>query len=590
MAKSIFMKLKKIKYFPYHIFKKSDGEKSFFILTLITGVLSAVVAWMFEKSINVFSYLTYNQGEQGNSFTIDGFLVGSFFVLLSALLSLKYFIGTTGSGVPQIKLAFIMNRGRTTVKQFIGKFIVSTLSLSSGMSFGREGPTLFLTSAIGSFLGQMFTLSSSKTKALMAVGASGGLAAAFNTPIAAVIFTLEEIIGDLNTKLLGSIIIASVMASITAWHLHGNHPTFFMTNFQFNDERELFYYLLIAILCAVMGSFWVKSVLYLKTAYQRFFPRAKILVMYLSFVITVLISISIPQVIGGGHHVVQEIFSNEIHTTTLFALIFLAKFFCSALCYSSGASGGLFVPTLCMGAILGGLVGSIGHDLSPDFISPISSYAVVGMGAFFAAIIRTPFTSIVMTFEMTHDYKVIVPLMVSNIVSYLIAERVYPGSVYEKISAHQGIHLPSKKENEFFENNTVEDIMRTEKIFFDASETVLQAKEELKEMPSSTFCILKNNRLFGLLTRGDIVRSQNKNEEDEELHVEDICSKDFITIFPDQNLMMALQKLKRFHVFQLIVVDRLDPLNVLGIITSESIIRHFGIHTQKEHDSEEIIT
>ena len=298
-------------------------------------------------------------------------------------------------------------------------FFTTILSLSSGFSLGREGPTVAIASGFGSALGNYFHLSKNKVKALVAVGASGGIAAAFNTPISAVVFTLEEILGDLNAKMLGSIIISSVVASVTAIILNGDAHPFVELHYKLNSLSELIFYLFLGVSAAFVGPLWVKSVLAVRKYNLKLLFGHKLTNIMITFLFIVLISHLNPKVLGSGHHTIKEALLSLILDWRVLLGIFSLKFLATSLSYGSSVSGGLFMPTLLMGATLGSLVGALGESLFPGLVTNSGAFAIVGMGAYFAAVIRAPMTSVLIVFELTRDYNIILPLMIANGAAYL---------------------------------------------------------------------------------------------------------------------------------------------------------------------------
>ena len=440
-------------------FLKDDSakENTYLALTILTGFCAALVAVFIKYATHT---LTHFFGTD-HSFSAKSLIWGGAAIFISGFLTTRFFKSTAGSGIPNTRVALAVFNGKIPFKDTVAKLICSILSLSTGFSVGREGPTVAIASGIGSAFGEFFHLSKKKVKNLVAMGAAGGLAAAFNTPIAAVTFTLEEIIGDLNAKILGSIIVSSVVASITALLLQGDQPTFAELHYRLNDVRELFVYLVVGLSAGLVGPLWVRSVIKMREINQKIFKGHKLTIIIVTFLLIALVSLYNTDVLGSGHETIEKTL-HSYFTDWKFLLTLLAlKFFLTTLCYSSGVSGGLFMPTLMTGALLGGFIGAVFQQLFPELILSVGSYALVGMGAYFAAVIRTPITSIIMVFEMTRDYKIMLPLMIANVMAFAIAKRLHKGSVYESISKQDGIYLPSHEDQEVMDTLLIEDAMVT---------------------------------------------------------------------------------------------------------------------------------
>ncbi len=561
---------------------ETNEDRTFFALTLITGVAAGLVA----VSLHQITYALTDWIGTNRSFDLKAFLLGGSALLASSWLTFRHFPSTSGSGIPGVKVALAVFHGKIELKNTIAKYVTTIFSLSSGLSIGREGPTVAVTSGIGSWLGSIFSLPKARIKALVAIGSAGGIAAAFHTPIAAVIFTLEEVVGDLNaTKVLGPVIISAVVASITAQALLGGEShAFDQLHYTLSSSRELIVYLLLGILCAILGTTWVKSVLKMRELNLKIFKHHKLTPTMLVFLIIAAISLIYPRVLGSGHDTIAEALNSLLLDWKLLAALFVLKFIATTLSYSTGVSGGLFMPTLLMGATLGALMASITAQFIPEISNNPGAYALVGMGAFFVAVIRTPFTSIIMIFEMTRNYNIILPLMVANGISYILSNHLLKGSVYENLSEQDGIHLPTRDDNEVLESLVVEDAMVTEPVTLHSHLTAQEAWEGTKHGEFSGYPVVKNGLLDGMISTNQLKATVVRGEGHRK--ISDLAEHKVITIHPDQSLLVAFHKLKRFQVSRLPVVSRLNDKKLIGIITAENIVSQFGYHIAEEEKQE----
>ncbi|MFT6069422.1 MAG: CIC family chloride channel protein [Bacteriovoracaceae bacterium] len=555
-------------------------ERTYFILTILTGVIAGLVAVALNKSVHLLTDF-FNSDQP---FTLRTTLLAGTSIFISGWITTRKFPSTAGSGIPGVRVALAVYHGKISIGSTIAKFFTTILSLSSGFSLGREGPTVAIASGFGSALGNYFHLSKNKVKALVAVGASGGIAAAFNTPISAVVFTLEEILGDLNAKMLGSIIISSVVASVTAILLTGDTHPFVELNYKLNSVSELIFYLFIGISAAIVGPLWVKSVLAVRKYNLRLLFGHRLTNIMLTFAIIAVISHLNPKVLGSGHHTIREALLSLILDWRVLLGIFSLKFLATSLSYGSNVSGGLFMPTLLMGATLGSLVGALGENLFPELVTNSGAFAIVGMGAYFAAVIRAPMTSVLIVFELTRDYNIILPLMIANGTAYLISLQIQKGSVYEMISEQDGIHLPSHEDNEVLETLHIEDAMVSDVFTLEANLTIQKASELIKDKKYSGFPVVRKGELIGMVSSNDILACVTKGDLDREIFV--ISERKVISVYPDQSLLVAFHKLRRFHVSRLPVVSRVNRKKILGIITAENIASKFGYHVTHEDDDE----
>ncbi len=521
------------------------------------------------------------------TFTWPTFTYAFFAVLISGFLTTRFFPSTAGSGIPGVRIALAVFNGKVALKDTVAKVITSILSLTSGLSAGREGPTVAISAGFASAIGTFLHLSRKRIKGLVAVAGAGGLAAAFNTPIAGVVFTLEEIVGDLNTKMMGSMIISSVVAVITASFIQGNQPTFIVPSYMFGDPRELIIYLLIGVIAGVAGVGWVKSVLKLRSLNAKIFKNHKLTIIMISFLVVIGLSFIDYRLLGSGHEVINDTLLSHITAWKVLLLIFTLKFIATTITYASGVSGGLFMPTLLMGATLGGLVGALGMTMFSDPVGTIGAYAIIGMGAYFVAVIRTPFTAIIMVFEMTRDYKIIIPLMIANAAAYAIATRLHRGSIYESLSEQDGIHLPSREDNEVLETLLIEEAMVKNPFCLNANLTTREVFQMFKgDIKFTGFPVLKNGNLIGMVSLSELAKAHAKDHG--ESLIEDIATTKIISIYPDCSLLVAFDKLKRHQIGRLPVVSRLNDKRILGVITAEDIASRFGYHIKEESKSYKI--
>lgn len=563
---------------------ETNEDRTFFALTLITGVAAGLVA----VSLHQITYALTDWIGTNKSFDFRALCLGGGALLVSSWFTFRHFPSTSGSGIPGVKVALAVFHGKIELKNTIAKYFTTIFSLSSGLSIGREGPTVAVTSGIGSWLGSIFSLPKARIKALVAIGSAGGIAAAFHTPIAAVIFTLEEVVGDLNaTKVLGPVIISAVAASITAQVLLGGEPhAFDQLHYSLSSSRELIVYLLLGIICAVLGTAWVKSVLKMREFNLKIFKHHRLTPTMIVFFVIAAISLIYPRVLGSGHDTIAEALNSLLLDWKLLAALFVLKFIATTLSYSTGVSGGLFMPTLLMGATLGAFVASMAAQVFPEVANNPGAYALVGMGAYFVAVIRTPFTSIIMVFEMTRNYNLILPLMVANSISYVLSNHLLHGSVYENLSEQDGIHLPTRDDNEVLESLVVEDAMVTEPVTLNSHLTAQEAWEGTRHGEYSGYPVVRNGLLDGMVSTNQLKAMVARGDGAKK--ISDIAEQKVITIHPDQSLLVAFHKLKRFQVSRLPVVSRLNDKKLIGIITAENIVSQFGYHIAEEEKLEQL--
>src|SRR5271169_1298426 len=391
-------------------------EQVFLILTLLIGALVGLMAVAFILLTERVGTRLYPVG--GAAWHRVLIPVGG--SLLMGYLLYRYFPDARGSGVPQTKAALYAREGRITAATMFGKFFCTSATLASGIPLGREGPTVQVGAGIASVLGRHLGLRPEKVKALIPVAAAAAIAAAFNTPLAAVLFSLEEVVGDMHAPVLGSV----VLASATSWGmlrlLLGNDPLFKVPQYQLVHPEEFGIYALLGVAGGLVSAAFTRLLLWIRAKFLRF-PRKTVWFQPVAGGVVVgLMGWFVPQIMGVGYKYVGDVLNGNM-ALKLMILLLALKLVAVAVSYGSGNAGGIFGPSLFLGAMLGGAIGTVAHSLFPYHVATPGAYALVGMGTVFAGIVRAPMTSVVMIFEITRDYAVIVPLMISNLVSLFIA-------------------------------------------------------------------------------------------------------------------------------------------------------------------------
>ena len=408
------------------------------LLTLIIGAIVGLV-------VVAFILLTQNLGSRlypEHSPFWRRLVIPLAGALGTGYLLARYAPNARGGGIPQTKIALFIRDGFIAFRTVIGKFTLSAVALASGIALGWEAPSIQVAAGIASVLGRKLGLSKSSIKALVPVGASAALAAAFNTPIAAVLFTMEEIMGDMQAPVLGSIVLAAATSWMVLHLLLGDAPLFHVPAYQLVNPLEFLVYAVLGLVGGVVSAGFLRLLLWERKNILKM-PRSTIWWQpAIGGLLVGVLGLFVPTVLGVGYNFVDLALNGQF-TIRLMALLVLLKSVSTATCYASGNAGGVLGPSLFIGAMLGGAVGGGAHMLFPDSTGSAGAYALVGMGVAFAGMIRLPLTSVIMIFEITRDYSIIVPLMISNLISYLVSSRLQEVPLYESLLHQDGIHLPS---------------------------------------------------------------------------------------------------------------------------------------------------
>src|ERR1035438_2828352 len=400
----------------------------FLVLSLVIGALTGLVVVAFillTERLGMRLYPVSGAPWRRLLFPVAGSL-GIGYLLY------RYFPNARGSGVPQTKAALFAREGRITLRTVLGKFFCTSATLASGIPLGREGPSVQVGAGIGSVLGRALGLRTEQVKKLIPVGAAAAIAAAFNTPLAAVLFSLEEITGDLYAPVMGAVVLASATAWMVLRVFLGNQPLFKVPQYQLVHPAEFAVYAVLGVAGGVVSAVFTKPLLGIRPRFLRLPQKTVWLQPVAGGLVVGLMGWFVPQVLGVGYGFVGEALNGRM-AFQLMALLVVLKLVAVTTSYATGNAGGIFGPSLFIGAMLGGTVGTVAHHLFPTYTATPGAYALVGMGAVFAGVVRTPMTSVLMIFEMTQDYAVIVPLMIANLVSLFIASRLQKEPIYEAL-------------------------------------------------------------------------------------------------------------------------------------------------------------
>lgn len=488
---------------------------------------------------------------------------------------LRYFPNARGSGITQTKVALYVREGVITLRTVFGKFFCTAVTLGSGIPLGPEGPALHVGSGIASVLARRLGLRTENVKSLIPVGAAAAIAAAFNTPLAAVVYALEEIVGDLNAPVLGSIVLASATAWLMLRLILGGNPLFKAPQYELVHSVEFAIYAVLGVVGGVVSAAFAKLTVALRAGFRKLPERTRWAQPVCGGLLVGLLGWWVPQVLGVGYSYVGDALNGRM-AFRIMALLVLLKFVSVIMSYASGNAGGLFAPSLFMGAMVGGVVGSGAHYLWPTYTAAPGAYALVGMGALFAGIMRAPITSVLMIFETTRDYAVIVPLMIANFVSFLIASQIQPFSANQALAVQDGIHLPTAEIRRQFAKRIVAQVMRPATDVLPAEMTAQEAAERTRSSELHAWPVTNNGRLEGIIGRVMLERTVASGDGGKQL-MELARTAAFQHVHLDHPLDVALERMGVAKVDVLPVVSRANVHLMLGVVALPDILNSFGV-------------
>lgn len=549
-------------------------EQVFLVLTLVIGALVGLTVVAFILLTERFGMRLYPAGGAAWRRLLVP-VAGS---LGMGYLLFRYFPDARGSGVPQTKAALYAREGRITLSTVCGKFFCTSATLASGIPLGREGPAVQVGAGMASVLGRWLGLRPEKVKALLPVGAAAAVAAAFNTPLAAVLFALEEVVGDLHAPVLGSVVLASATSWAILRVLLGNHPLFEVPQYQLIHPLEFGVYAVLGAAGGVVSAGFTKLLLEMRERFSQL-PRKTLWFQPVAGGLMVgAMGWFVPQILGVGYAHVGEALNGGMALKLMIVLLVM-KFFAVATSYASGNAGGIFGPSLFIGAMLGGIVGNVAHGLFPTYVASPGVYALVGMGTAFAGIVRAPMTSVVMIFEITRDYAVIVPLMISNLVSFFISSRLQRKPIYEELARQDGIHLPSAETRKQGEQRQVVQAMRSATEVLGARMTVKEALEKAQGSKYRAWPVNDERGVVGLMSLKKLQQALTEGGAARSLS-ELVDGRDFPHLHADQSIPLALERMGAARVDVLPVVSRADVHKLQGVLVLQDVLTLYGVDGQ----------
>jgi CIC family chloride channel protein len=535
---------------------------------LIAGVQSISYGWIvgFIDSIAPFHLLILP--------ALGGLIVGP--------LIYKFAREAKGHGVPEVMEAVALRGGRIRPRVAIVKSLASAISIGTGGSVGREGPIAQIGSALGSSVGQFFNMSDERIRNLVACGAAGGIAATFNAPIAGSIFALEVILGQFHAIYFGAVVITAVTADVIAHIFEGDLNAFPIPEYALVSPWELLLYVLLGLIAA-LGAVAFTRLLYLSEDTWDSFPFPEYLKPVAGGLVLGLVGLispkilGFPRVFGVGYDTISDALFGKLALQMTLGLMLL-KLLATIITLGSGGSGGIFAPSLFMGAMLGEAFGQIANLLFPEISAPAGAYALVGMAAFFSGAAHAPVTSILILFEMTGDYRIILPLMLATVISTIVSRSISPESIYTLKLTRRGVHLQEGKDIDVMQAVSVREAMTTQMDTIPLEMPLDQLALEFEQTHHHGFPVVDaDGKLAGVVTIQDFERALGFGSVDGKT-VADIATLDsLVVVYDDEPMWSALKKLGLRDVGRLPVVKREDEGELVGVIRRKDIIQAYNL-------------
>ena len=549
-----------------------NEEVFFLILCVFIGIFSGLAVVCFRLAIDWTHLALLGPLPQTHSWRL--FAVPSLVGLVVAVLVLHVFPGIRGSGVNQTKAALYIFNGYIPFRTAIGKFICAALAIGSGQSLGPEDPSLQIGASIASALGRLLQISREKLRLMAPVGAAAGLAAAFNAPISAVLFVIEEVIGRWSAGILGSVVLSAVSSVVIVRWFLGSEPLFRIPVTTFKRPTELIAYAVLGIVGGIASVAFAKSIGYFRPRLKQL-PRwtQYLQPSFAGLLIGLIAFLGAPQIMGAGYDSMDQAMHGQFAWKML-AVLALLKIVATTLSFVSGTPGGMFAPTLFVGAMLGGAVGDIERIFFPHLTGSTGTYVLVGMGVLFAGFLRVPMTSVFMVLEVSGNYEIIVPVIVANTFSYLVSRGLQSIPIFDLLTRQDGLILPS------LEEEREEAILRVEDAMLPVPKTILNATDyvdanarRIQDSTDSAFLVRMHPSGWSAITREQLQRLFQEGKG--ELTLASVLPSPSVpSLYPDLPLDAALRYVNSFALVP--VVNRANSLQLEGVISRESVFQKYG--------------
>ncbi|OEU46994.1 MAG: chloride channel protein [Desulfobacterales bacterium S3730MH5] len=590
------------------------GGMVMMVMAVAVGAGTGLAAVIFIRLIALIQHFSYTE--------ITALLpsLGRLWLILIPILGaliggpiISYFaMEAKGHGVPEVMRALILRGGRIRPRVSIAKVLASALCIGSGGSAGREGPIVQVGSVLGSTVGQWLRLSDERIKNLVACGAAAGIAATFNAPIAGVAFSVELLMSEHHVAMFGNVVISAVASSIVSQVFLGARPAFEVPSYVMHSPWEVFLYAVLGLLAALVGIMFIRMLDAFEEIFDAWeFPHAlkpavgAVLLGILAYFYPHMSGIlpvsaenfrlglplidNLPHVYGSGFPFMEDVLQGKAPFLLLAVLIIL-KPLATSFTLGSGNSGGIFAPSLFTGAMLGGAFGYVAKALFPDITGEVGAYALVGMAAVFAAAARAPLTSILIVFEMSNDYHLILPLMTASIVGSSFTQWLHPDSIYTLKLTKRGIHLEKGRDLDVMQGVHVEEVMNQAPITVRKDQSVAELFAAFQETHLQGFPVMESDEdLYGIVTLQDMERALSKDGvRIRDLMISDMATPNPVTVFPDEPTWSAIRKMAPRDLARLPVVSRHNEKKLVGLISRSDILRAYDVGLLRKQQAEHV--
>lgn len=549
-----------------------NEAQRFLLLSIFIGVFAGLLVVCFHIVIDFLGW--YAVGTLAEKTRHAAVLSPALGAVASSLLVTWIFKEARGAGVNQTKAAVYISDGYVPFSTVVGKFLACSISIGSGNSLGPEDPALQMGSGVASLLGRAFQLTRDRMRMIAPVGAAAGIAAAFNAPITAVLFVMEEVIAGWHTGVLGSIVLAATSAVVVSRFFLGDEPLFAVPQFTIRDPLELIVHALVGVAGGVLAAAFTKLVRLVRTRLRELPGWTVYVRPGVAGLLVGVAGLWLPEVMGAGYAAVDAALHSRYSWQLLLALG-LVKVLVTLLCFSAGIPGGMFAPTLFAGAMIGGALGSMAEQLALFPTSTTGAYVLVGMGTFFAGVFRAPMTSVFMVFEVSATYMIILPVMVANTIAYVVARGLERVPFFELVAREEGLDLPSVEAHREQAPLRIEDAMRAPAPQLGPDTELAAVLDETRRGGDAVWLVKTGPAQWSWVSSAELETAAARGGAGVKLR--DLGPRDALPrLYPDMPLETALAHLARYPILP--VASRADPDRLLGAVTMADAQRALLIH------------
>ncbi len=586
-------------YSPGHIIhrlRSQPSENTILLgLAVILGLATGAGVWVFRSGIDFFNQIFSEKlGHEllGRWLGAGAFIVTLAFAGFIVGWLMNRFVGhERRSSVTAIIESVALSGGRLRYSVMPIKALCSALSLGAGASVGPEAPSVMIGANLGSYFSQRLQLSEERGRLLVAAGAASAIAAAFRAPIAGVFFALEVVLnGEFNTGSFGVVVLAAVVSSVFIQTVEHGAGEFGLLNFTLGNPAELLLYVLLGALLAPVSVFFIRFVHWQHDLWDHHIHLSRPVKTAFAGALVGIVAIWLPQIMGSGRGMMASVLDGTHFTIGLLLVLAVAKLMMSAVSIGGGFVGGIFAPTLFVGTMLGSAFGQIAASITPaGFTGSPQAYAIAGMAGVMAGVVRAPITAILLVFELTNDYRLILPIMLTTVICVYLTERLVPAGIDMLPLLEAGLRLHQGRDVDVMQGVTVREAMTAPAPTIHETAALTELRDVLREQRIRSVCVVDDNgQLAGIVTLTDLQKAYEKNAG-EGLRVADICTREVIVADPDEPLWKAIRSMGTRDVGRLPVVagDK-----ILGMVGRHDIMRAYNTaiarKLEHQHQTERI--